>query len=289
MLESTGRELPPMVASQWAAGSAAHLTKYSNVTNMATAQKKLIVDDAIIPRYAVFDYAMTTTMPPAFTADGGLDGISHALEVFYGLSGEALTAATPVCTQAISLIVHHLERACADPEDEDAREALGLGTDLGGYAIMLGGTNGGHLTSFSLVDCLPHGRACAVMNPYYTVFFAPEIEPQLRAVGAIYQNAGYLDPGADLPALQGRDLGRTVASAMLALSRAVGVPTRLADVDGFSPDHIARALQAAKNPQLEMKLQSMPVPLSADTVEDYMRPVLEAARTGDFSLIEDAG
>jgi hypothetical protein len=76
---------------------------------------------------------------------------------------------------------------------------------------------------------------------------------------------------------------------MLALSRAVGVPTRLADVDGFSPDHIARALQAAKNPQLEMKLQSMPVPLSADTVEDYMRPVLEAARTGDFSLIEDAG
>jgi len=28
----------------------------------------------------------------------------------------------------------------------------------GGYAIMIGGTNGGHLTSFSLVDLLPHGR-----------------------------------------------------------------------------------------------------------------------------------
>jgi alcohol dehydrogenase len=29
----------------------------------------------------------------------------------------------------------------------------------------------------------------------------------------------------------------------------------------------------------------MPVPLSAVMVDDYMGPILEAARTGDFSLI----
>jgi alcohol dehydrogenase len=277
-----------MVASQWAASSAAHLTKYSNVTDLETAQKKLIVDDAITPERAVFDYSVTTTMPPEFTADGGMDGISHALEVYYGLSGDALVAVTPVATTAIELVVHNLERACADPQDGHAREALGLGTDLGGYAIMMGGTNGGHLTSFSLVDCLPHGRACAVMNPYYTVFFAPAIEPQLRAVGAIYQDAGYMDADVDLAELSGRDLGLAVARAMLQLNDAVGLPTRLQDVEGFSEEHIDRALEAAKNPQLEMKLQSMPVPLSAETVEDYMGPVLQAARTGDFSRIENA-
>jgi alcohol dehydrogenase class IV len=288
MLESSGRSLPPLVASQWAASSAAHLTKYSNVTDLDTAQKKLIVDDAITPERAVFDYSVTTTMPPEFTADGGLDGISHALEVYYGLSGQALAAVTPVSTLAIELIVTHLETACRNPGDEDAREALGLGTDLGGYAIMMGGTNGGHLTSFSLVDCLPHGRACAVMNPYYTVFFAPAIEPQLRAVGSIYQDAGYMDAGIDPDALSGRDLGRAVAEAMLSLCDAVGLPTRLEDVPGFTTGHIDRALEAAKNPQLEMKLRSMPIPLSAETVEDHMRPVLEAARTGDLSLIESA-
>ncbi len=64
-----------------------------------------------------------------------------------------------------------------------AREALCLATDLGGYAIMLGGTNGGHLTSFSLVDILTHGRACALMNPYYTVFFAPAVEGPLQHRG----------------------------------------------------------------------------------------------------------
>jgi len=38
-----------------------------------------------------------------------------------------------------------------------------------GYSIMVRGTNAGHLGSFSLVDILSHGRACAVLNPYYTI------------------------------------------------------------------------------------------------------------------------
>jgi len=43
---------------------------------------------------------------------------------------------------------------------------VALGTDLGGYAIMVGGTSGPHLNSFSLVKYVSHGRACALMNPY---------------------------------------------------------------------------------------------------------------------------
>jgi alcohol dehydrogenase len=76
-----------------------------------------------------------------------------------------------------------------------------------------------------------------------------------------------------------------VAEAMLALSRDIDFPTTLAEVDGFTDAHIERALEAAKNPQLEMKLRNMPVPLSAETVDDRMGPILEAAKTGDFSLI----
>jgi len=46
-------------------------------------------------------------------------------------------------------------------------------------------------------------------------------------------------------------------------------------------------LAAAQNPQLEMKLKNMPVPLSASMVDEYMAPVLQAAETGDFDLIKD--
>jgi len=47
-------------------------------------------------------------------------------------------------------------------------------------------------------------------------------------------------------------------------------------------------ITAAKNPQLESKLKNMPTPMdpSRGDVDKYMRPVLEAAFTGDFSLIK---
>jgi alcohol dehydrogenase class IV len=150
---------------------------------------------------------------------------------------------------------------------------------------MLGGTNGGHLTSFSLVDVLSHGRACALMNPYYTVFFAPAVEGPLRVVGKIFKQAGYIRE--DLSNLHGRDLGVAVANGMFAFAKAIDFPTTLGEVEGFTQDHIRRALTAAKNPQLKMKLENMPIPMTAEMIDAYMGPILEAGKTGDLSLIKN--
>ena len=284
-LAAKGRTLPVLVAVQTASGSAAHLTKYSNITDLDSAQKKLIVDDAIVPPRAVFDYELTRTAPADLTADGALDGVAHMIEVYYGAQGKQLKRAEPIAKLGVDLIVGSLAAALESPHDPAARDALGLGTDLGGLAIMIGGTNGAHLTSFSLVDILSHGRACALMNPYYTVFFAPAIERQLRVLGDVYRRHGLVD--AQLDRLGGRDLGLAVAEGMLALSRRIGFPATLAEVPGFEPGHVERALTAAKDPQLAMKLKNMPVPLSADQVDDCMGPVLEAARTGNLSTIRN--
>ncbi len=285
-LADSGKNLRPFVAIQTAASSGAHLTKYSNITDVDTGQKKLIVDEAVVPARPVFDYEVTYGAPPALTADGALDGIAHSLEVLYGAVGKPYyPQMEEVARETIELVVEHLPRVMDNPRDAEGREALGLATDLGGYAIMLGGTNGGHLTSFSLVDVLSHGRACAIMNPYYTVLFAPEIEQPLRLVGSIFKQAGYTD--ADIESLNGRDLGVAVANAMIAFAKAIGFPVTLDEVPGFSDDHVERALTAAKNPQLKMKLENMPVPLTADMVDEYMGPVLQAARTGNLDIIKN--
>jgi alcohol dehydrogenase len=285
-LQQSGRSLTKHVAIQTIAGSAAHLTKYSNITEISTGQKKLIVDDSIVPAHPVFDYKVTYGTPLDLTADGALDGISHSLEVLYGAVGKPdYEKLEEIAGISIRLAVNYLPQAIADPGDKEAREALCLATDLGGYSIMTGGTNGGHLTSFSLVDILPHGRACAILNPYYTVFFAPAIERPLRFVGKIYQQAGLM--GADIEALNGRDLGIAVAGAMLEFARRIGFPTRLRDVERFGQQHIDRVLAAAKNPQLKMKLQNMPIPLTSEMIDDYMGPILEAARDGNLSLIKN--
>jgi alcohol dehydrogenase len=285
-LGESGKKLTPHVAIQTAASSAAHLTKYSNITDLATGQKKLIVDAAIVPARPVFDYGVTLGAPASLTADGAVDGLSHILEVYFsemGKPNESLMEEISRC--GIALILEYLPRVLENPADPGGREALALATDLGGYAIMIGGTNGAHLTSFSMVDILSHGRACFLMNPYYAVFFAPAVEPGLKLVGRMCRDLGYT--GADIEKLSGSALGIAVAEALIKFGKRVGMPTTLSEVPGFSDSHIARALAAAKTPQLKMKLENMPVPLTAEMVDDYMGPVLEAARTGNLGLIRN--
>jgi len=57
-------------------------------------------------------------------------------------------------------------------------------------------------------------------------------------------------------------------------------------VKGFKRNHIDKAVEAAKNPQLESKLKNMPVPLTSEEAGLYIEPVLEAARTGMFEKIK---
>jgi alcohol dehydrogenase len=287
-LAGQGHKLIPHLAIQTAASSGAHLTKYSNITDLKIGQKKLIVDDAIVPVRAIFDYAITLGAPASLKVDGALDGISHALEVLYSVVDKPVYAKVlPVSLEAIRLVVTYLPKVLANPKDIAGLEALGLATDLGGYSIMLGGTNGAHLTSFSLVDILSHGRACGLLNPYYTVFFAPAVEDALRQVAAIYYQQGYLSQNPSH--LSGRALGMAAARAMIAFEKSIGFPTTLGEVPGFTDEHIRRALTAAKDPQLKMKLENMPIPMTAEMVDAYMGPILQAARTGDLEIIRNTG
>jgi len=282
--EKTGRAVMPVVAVETAASSGAHLTKYSNITDPVTGQKKLIVDEAIVPPASVFDYKITLDSPASLTVDGGLDGIAHAWEVFMGSSRATYDQVKEVAELCMRLIVYGLQKTKKDKKDLEGRIALGLGTDLGGYCIMLGGTGGPHLGSFSLIDILSHGRACALLNPYYTVLFAPVIPDQLKIAGAIFKEAGYIKE--DINKIGGRDLGLAVAKGMIAFSKDLNFPVTLKEA-GATREHIDRMLTAAKNPQLKMKLQNMPTPMDAEKgdIDRLMKPVLEAALSGDLSLI----
>jgi len=296
-LKEQDKKLPIIIAVQTAASSGAHLTKYSNITDPLTGQKKLIIDEAVVPPLAVFDYGATIGAPYSITADGGLDGIVHSLEVVYGATGKPFfSKVMDIAKVGISLIVENLPKAVDDPEAEDARVALGLGTDLGGYAIMVGGTNYGHLFSFSLVNLLTHGRACALVNPYATVFFSSAIEHQLKMVGKILGKAGYIDE--DVERFSGRDLGIIVAQGMIGFSKRIKFPTTLDEVGGSTKDK-ERILKSAKNPQLWSKLEQAPISLISHNakgeidksqteanIDEYIGALIDGVRGGDFDKIK---
>ncbi len=202
---------------------------------------------------------------------------------------------------AIELIVSALPAVVDAPDDLQSHIALGLGTDLGGYAIMIaktnpktnsverGGTNGGHLGSFQLTDYLSHGRACALLNPYYTVLFANAIEDQCRIIGKIYQKHNYIDSSLNLDKLTGRELALEVAKGMIVLSKKIKFPTALKDTD-VSKERIAVMVEQSENPQLGSKLKNMPVPMNVDKgdVRTFILPTLEAAYVGDLDAVPTA-
>ncbi|MDR0313431.1 MAG: iron-containing alcohol dehydrogenase, partial [Treponema sp.] len=278
-LKETKHKLLPLVAVQTSASSGAHLTKYSNVTDPVLGQKKLIVDESIVPTASLFDYDVTASMPLPITVDGILDSISHCFEVFTGLPAntpeEKYNLVEDITETALELAIQYSPRVIANPKDMDAREAIGLASDLGAYAIMVGGTHGPHMTSFSLVDLVGHGTACGLMNPYYAVFFAPAIERQLRLAGSIYKKYGYISK--DLEDLSARDLGIAVAEGMKAFNKAIGAPVALKDLPKWNDSYVNKILEAAKDPQLDMKLRNMPVPLHASNVDELMGPVIRSA------------
>ena len=278
-LEDRKKELYPLIAVQVAAGSASHLTRYSNITDTGAGQKMLIIDEAIVPKKAVFDYSVTLSSPLELTLDGALDGLAHSMEVYWGAGGKDFKRIEDICLTSISIIVNNLSSLAKDLKQAGLREKIGLATDLGGYAIMVGGTNGPHLNSFSFVDVMSHGKAVAVMLPYYTVFFAPAIKDKLTKLASIFDRY-IVKPSGD------QVLGEIVAGGIMEFYMEINYPSTLGQVSGFGREYIEKALKAARNPQLEMKLKNMPLPLGPSTVDKYMGLVLESAWSGDLSLIK---
>lgn len=282
-LKRTGNELIPYIAVQTSASSGAHLTKYSNITDPVAGQKLLIIDNAIVPSASMFDYESTLSMPASLSIDGALDGLSHTFEVFCGAKPSYYDLAKQLAETAFDLILSNTKKVIENPFNMNAREALGLATDLGGYAIMVGGTSGAHLTSFSLVDLVAHGSACGIMNPYFTVFYAPAIQDQLLVIGNVLKKHGFLKE--DLESLHGRQRAVAVSTGMIAFEESISAPTKLSDLQSFGESHISRILTAAKQPSLATKLQNMPIPMTASDVDDYLEPVIRAAAAGSLELV----
>jgi alcohol dehydrogenase class IV len=299
VLNETKKTILPVIAIQTAASSGAHLTKYSNITDPINGIKKLIVDPAIVPPKAIFDYKVTLKSPISLTLDGALDAISHCLEVFMGGWGKSYYNEIKEITEtAICLIIEYLPKVIKRKDDLEARAALGLATDLGGYAIMIsklnpktgkveaGGTNAAHLGSFQLIHYLSHGRACALLNPYYIVLFAKAIEEQNRVIGKIFKEKGFIDSKVNLEKVKGRKLAEIVAKGMIKFSKSIGFPTTLKE-SGVPEKHIKNMVAASKDPQLKMKLQNMPTPMEVEKgdIDNLMKPTLKAAYSGDLKLI----
>ena len=153
----------PIVAIPTTAGTGAEVTQ---IAVFSQKEAKLsLVGPPLRPRVALVDADLTLACPPAVTAACGADALAHAIESC--MSRAAQPVATALAMHAVSLIVDHLPRAVAQPDDRDAREALSAAATLAGLALNESGVTMTHAIAHALgaIVGLPHGECVALATP----------------------------------------------------------------------------------------------------------------------------
>lgn len=207
----------PIVAVPTTAGTGSEVTRFTIITNEKTDEKLLCAGVGFMPVAALIDYKLTLTLPVRTTADTGIDALTHAIEAY--VSRKANPYSDTQALAAMRLIGPNLRRVYENGSDEEAREAMMIGSTLAGIAFSNASVALVHGMSrpIGAFFHVPHGLSNAMLLPSvtaYSISSAPERYAQCsRSIGA----ASPSDPDAVANA--------RLVSFLEAINRDLSVPT----------------------------------------------------------------
>ncbi len=129
-------------------------------------RKVTLVDYSLVPDMAIVEPMLTATMPPAVTADTGVDALTHALEALVSIFASPYTDA--FCFQAVYLVLEALPRAFDDGDDIEARTKMANAATIAGLAFSNAFVGVNHALAHSVGARfgIAHGRANALFLPH---------------------------------------------------------------------------------------------------------------------------
>ena len=198
--------------------------------------KKPIWDPRIVAEVAIVDPELTTLMPPALTAETGLDALYHGIEGFTSKTSNPI--ARIYCLEAIRLIARYLKRAYDNGENIEAREAMSRAATLAGLGFSNGGLGAVHGLALALdsVKGFSHGKGLAVLCPWVMDFNRIGHE---SIYATIAEALGESIQGLDI-----QKASQKACEAVLRLAQEVGIPPSLKDY-GIQSNEIPKLAEKA--------------------------------------------
>jgi len=123
----------PTVLIPTTAGTGSEVTPVSVLTDTEKQVKARTWSPRILPDLALVDPALTDSVPPRVTAATGIDALVHAIEAYIAKVSNPYARA--MALEAARQLAGGLRRVYADGADEDARDAVALGSHLAGLAF----------------------------------------------------------------------------------------------------------------------------------------------------------
>ena len=207
----------------------------SEVTNIAILTTPGKVKMGVVARqlyadYVLLDAELTVGLPTVHTAATGIDAMVHAIEA-YTSRWKKNPLSDALAREALRLLALHLESACRDGQNRQAREGMLLGSMLAGQAFSNAPVAAVHALAYPLGGHyhVPHGLSNALM-------LGPVLKFNAKAAAHLY--AELAGPVGAL--IDGDVETRSLAfvAAMDRLMNASGAPRRLRDV-GVTQDKLA--------------------------------------------------
>jgi alcohol dehydrogenase class IV len=135
--------------------------------------KKGIISPYLVPDLVIVDPALTKGVPPAITAETGIDALCHCIEAYTNKFAHPLIDLYAL--EGVRLIAGSLLNAYRNGSDMEARTNLSIGSYYGGLCLGPVNTSAVHALSYPLGGefHIPHGLANAILLPAVFEFNAP--------------------------------------------------------------------------------------------------------------------
>lgn len=159
----------PLLAIPTTAGTGSEANAYSVLTLADGRQKKTFTAPDSWPCISFLDPRYLASMPAPMMVSCALDAFAHAIESY--LSPKSTVLSEQLALWAAGQIWPILA-AEPDAYTAEQREALLYAATAAGIAISITGTGFPHPLGYSLtlLDGIPHGRACAVFDGDYITY-----------------------------------------------------------------------------------------------------------------------
>lgn len=217
-------------------GTGSEVTKFSVITDAARGVKYPLVHDSLQPMAAILDPELVSTMPPAITADTGMDALTHALESY--ISTDATDFTDALAEKAVTLLMRFLPLAYHDGGDLLAREKVHNAACLAGMAFNVTGLGICHSIAHTIGAKfhVSHGRSNAMVLPEVLLFNADLENREKTLCASKLQRMAKL---IGLPYLDHRVAVTTLAKRIDGMKRSFGIPGNLKNL-GIDPEEVMK-------------------------------------------------
>lgn len=212
--------MPPLVCVPTTSGTAADLSQFAIILDLARRTKIAIISKGMVPDISLSDPETTVTMDAELTAETGMDALTHAFEAY------ASNASSPVtdlhALEATRLIAASLPTAAERPHDLAARSRMMMGSLLAGLAFSNASLGIVHAMAHAmggLLD-LPHGLCNALLLERAVAFNCPAAPERYAALGEALLGRSLFGTASD-------EIAGAVCEGLASLRRRLGLGGRV--------------------------------------------------------------